>query len=84
MMVMSEETTTLMGREEVQGGRYPLWIERVLFLAALLLFIFYSTVAVEAVGHSIIGPLVGYVVFPLCLLAGAELLGRFAQGMLSS
>ena len=84
MLVMSEETTTLMGRKELQGSPYPLWIERVLFLAAFLLFIFYSSAAVEAVGHSIIGPLVGYVVFPLCLLAGAELLGRFAQGMLSS
>ncbi len=84
MMFMSEETTTLMGREEFQGSPYPLWIERVLFLGAFLLFLFYSTSAAEAVGHPIIGPLVGYVVFPLCLLAGAELLGRFAQGMLSS
>ena len=76
--------TTLMGRTERKERAFPLWIERLVLLAAIVLFWQTSTDVVQTVDHAVFGPFVGYLMYPLVLLAGVELLGRVLQSMLSS
>ena len=76
---MSEEATTLMGREEALGNTYPLWMERLFLLAAVLVFVYSHSSAREAVGHDVVGPLVAYIAYPLALLAVVEIAGRLLQ-----
>ena len=70
-----------MGREEVQGRKYPMWIERWLLISAIVVFVMYAGTVSQTVGHPIVGPFVGYVVFPLVLIAVVELLGRGLQAL---
>ena len=78
------DSNTLMGRKEEREKSYPLWIERVFLLVAVLVFILYSPEINATVEHAWLGPLVAYILFPLALLAGVELLGRFVQGQQGS
>ena len=84
MMNMSTEITTIMGREETLGKPYPLWVERLLILAAVFAFVFFSSDVNEAVGHELLGPFVAYIAYPLALLAAVELAGRLLQQMRTS
>ena len=84
MIHMSTDTTTLMGRNEEQGKAFPLWIERLLLVGALLVFLFYRRTVLSAVDHAVLGGLIAYVVFPLTLLALVEVLGRGLQRSLQS
>ena len=81
---MSEEATTLMAREEVLGKAYPLWLERLFLLTAVMIFVFFSPEVSQAVDHALIGPLVAFVAFPLALLALVEIAGRLLQANLTS
>ena len=81
---MSAEATTLMGREEALGKPYPLWMERLFLLAAVLAFVYSHSSVREAVGHDVLGPLVAYVAYPLALLAVVEMAGRLLQRSRSS
>lgn len=81
---MTNEATTLMGREEHLGKPYPLWAERLLLLAAAVLFILMRETVADAVDQPVARVLVTYVVFPLALLAGVELLGRTLQRSIRS
>jgi hypothetical protein len=83
-MDMSEEATTLMGREEVPGKVYPLWLERLFLLTGALIFVFFSPEISKAVDHALLGPLVAFVAFPLALLAVVEMAGRLLQASLTS
>ena len=76
---MSEEATTLMGREETPGKPYPLWMERLFLLGAVLVFVYSHSSVNEAMSHDVLGPLVAYVVYPLTLLAAVEVAGRLLQ-----
>ena len=76
---MSGEATTLMGREEALGMPYPLWIERLFLLTAVLAFVSSHSSVREAVGHDLLGPLVAYIAYPLALLAAVEVAGRLLQ-----
>ena len=81
---MSEEATTLMAREEVLGKAYPLWLERLSLLTAVMIFVFFSPEISQAVDHALLGPLVAFVAFPLALLALVEIAGRLLQANLTS
>lgn len=76
--------TTLMGREETDGRRYPLWLERIFLLAALGVFIVYAPSVHAAVEQPILATFLAYVVYPLVLLAIVELLGRVVQSLHAS
>jgi hypothetical protein len=84
MIDMSTEATTIMGREEVLGKPYPLWIERVFILAAVFAFVFFSADVNAAVDHDVLGPMVAYIAYPLALLAAVELVGRLLQQIRTS
>lgn len=81
---MTNEATTLMGREEHIGKRYPLWIERLLLLVAVVVFILARETIADAVDQPVVGVLLTYIAFPLTLLAGVELLGRALQRSMRS
>ena len=81
---MSEEATTLMAREEVPGKAYPLWLERLFLLTAVMIFVFFSPEISQTVDHALLGPLVAFVAFPLALLALVEIAGRLLQANLTS
>ncbi|DAC22703.1 MAG: hypothetical protein CMB00_02065 [Euryarchaeota archaeon] len=84
MIVMSDEATTLMGREEREGSAYPLWIERLLLLGGVVVFALFRSDVLASVDHTIGGVVVTYIVFPMALLAGIELLGRMLQRSMGS
>ena len=81
---MTNEATTLMGREEHIGKRYPLWIERLMLLMAVVVFILTRETIADAVDQPVGGVLLTYIAFPLALLAGGELLGRALQRSMRS
>ena len=81
---MTNEATTLMGREEHIGKRYPLWIERLLLLVAVVVFILARETIADAVDQPVVGVFLTYIAFPLTLLAGVELLGRALQRSMRS
>ena len=81
---MMTDATTLMGREETVGKRYPLWIERLLFLGAIITFVFGRSAVADTVSQPVASVLLTYIAFPLILLAGVELLGRALQASMRS
>lgn len=81
---MTNEATTLMGRQEHIGKRYPLWIERLMLLMAVVVFILARETIADAVDQPVVGALLTYIAFPLALLAGVELLGRALQRSMRS
>ena len=75
------EATTLTGRQEEPGKRYPLWIERTLLLVAAAVFFIYAADVSAAVDQPVLGALTAYVVYPLVLLALVEMCGRILQNI---
>lgn len=75
------EATTLTGRQEEPGKRYPLWIERTLLLVAAAVFFIYAADVSAAVDQPVLGTLTAYVVYPLVLLALVEMCGRILQNI---
>jgi hypothetical protein len=81
---MPNDATTLMGREETVGKRYPLWLERLLLLSAIVVFVLGRPAVADTVSHPVASVLLTYIAFPLTLLAGVELLGRTLQASMRS
>jgi len=81
---MTTDATTLMGRHETVGRPYPLWMERLMLLGAIMVFILSRSAVAEFVEQPVVSVLLTYIAFPLILLAGVELLGRAIQGSLRS
>lgn len=73
------DATTLTGRQEEPGKRYPLWIERMLLLGAVVVFVLYGSAVLNAIEQPILGVFTAYVAFPLFLLALVETCGRILQ-----
>lgn len=78
------EHSTLTGRHETDGQRFPLWMERLLLVTALVVFLLYAGTVASLVESQWVGIGLGYVVFPLTLLALVETSGRILQAMLAS
>ena len=81
---MTTDATTLMGREEIVGKRYPLWMERLLLLGGVVIFVFGRPAVADTVSQPLASVLLTYIAFPLILLAGVELLGRALQASMRS
>jgi hypothetical protein len=81
---MPTDATTLMGREETVGKRYPLWLERLLLLSAIVVFVLGRPAVADTVSQPVASVLLTYIAFPLTLLAGVELLGRALQASMRS
>ena len=81
---MTTDATTLMARQEAIGKPYPLWIERLLLLGAVTVFIFSRSTVADIVDQPVVSVLLTYIAFPLALLAGVELIGRAIQSSLRS
>lgn len=77
---MSSETNTLFLREETQGKRYPLFVERLLLLLAVVGTIFLHPKVLEMIDGTL-GVIVAWCGLPLFLLMCAELIGRMVQTM---
>lgn len=81
---MPTDATTLMGREETVGKRYPLWLERLLLLSAIVVFVLGRPAVADTVSQPVANVFLTYIAFPLTLLAGVELLGRALQASMRS
>ena len=81
---MAEATTTLANREEKTGRTYPLWVERLILIAAIVIFATQAGRVHETVGGGAMGALAAFVLFPLVLLAAVEMVGRMLQRSLNS
>ena len=73
------DATTLTGRQEEPGKRYPLWIERMLLLGAAVVFVLYASAVSNTIEQPILAAFAAYVAFPLFLLALVEKCGRILQ-----
>tara|TARA_B100001142_G_scaffold313553_1_gene350143 strand:+ start:4001 stop:4249 length:249 start_codon:yes stop_codon:yes gene_type:complete len=80
---MSSEMNTLAHREESMGRRYPLVVERLLFIFACIGFYFLYPYALD-VGEGILGSIAAWCGLPLLLLMCVELIGRMVQTIHSS
>ena len=76
---MSEEHMTLLGRDESKGKIYPLYIERILLISVAVLTVLLGRDIAEQFSTSWIGIGIGFVLFPMGLLALTEMIGRFIQ-----
>ena len=77
-------SSTLMGRDEELAKPYPMWIERLLLLLAAVAFYFSYGEVVGVTDIAVLGLILGYIMYPLALLAAVELLGRGLQRWFSS
>ena len=73
-----------MGRDEELAKPYPMWIERLLLLLAAVVFYFSYSEVVGVTDIAVLGLILGYILYPLALLAAVELLGRGLQRWFSS
>ncbi|MBQ70886.1 MAG: hypothetical protein CMA65_05285 [Euryarchaeota archaeon] len=76
---MSEEHMTLLGRDETKGKIYPLFIERILLISVVVLTVVYGGNIADHFSSSWVGFTIGYIMFPMALLAVIEMIGRFIQ-----
>lgn len=82
---MSEDATTLMARGETRGRIYPMVLERVFFVLAIVGFFVLQPVVMEAVDDpSLASFAAGWCGLPIALMFASELLGRLMQRMLSN
>ncbi len=81
--MMSSEMNTLTQRNESVGRRYPLIIERFLFVMACVGFYFLYPYALD-LGEGIIASFAAWCGLPLLLLMSVELLGRMIQSIHTS
>ena len=79
MLKLSSESTTLLGREEGKGRPYPLFLERFMLVAVVVITLVYGGDISEQFDANWIGFTIGFVCFPLLLLATSEMIGRFIQ-----
>ena len=73
------EATNLAGREEVIGRHYPVYLERLLLLAVVVIFVLGYEVVNSNSGEGIVSLLATWCLFPFTLLFSAEMLGRLIQ-----
>jgi len=81
---MEEQSTTLMGREESRGRTYPLFIERLLFIGAIVAFFFVQPMVMEPIDSTVLSALAGWCGLPVLLMFTTELIGRVMQRLISN
>ncbi len=76
---VSNEPTTLLGREEGKGRPYPLFLERLMLVAVIVMTVVYGGNISDQFNTNWLGFGIGFVAFPLLLLAASEMIGRMIQ-----
>ena len=79
MLKLSSEPTTLLGREEAKGRPYPLFLERFMLVAVVVITSVYGGSISDQFNTNWIGFAIGFIAFPLLLLATSEMIGRLIQ-----
>jgi hypothetical protein len=77
---MSSEKNTFFSREEVQGRRYPLFVERLLLILVVVVSFLLHPKVLESI-DGVFGTLAAWCGLPLFLLLCSELIGRMVQTM---
>lgn len=75
---MSLETNTLLSREEIQGRRYPLILERFLLLLVVVGSVLLHPKVLE-LSDGVFGTFTAWCGLPIFLLLCSELIGRMIQ-----
>ena len=77
---MTSQNNTLLDRDEKQGRRYPLFVERLLLFSSLIGFWFIHPMVLEQL-DGVGGVIAAWCVLPLLLLMSVEILGRVVQSV---
>ncbi|MBL6731877.1 MAG: hypothetical protein ISP82_02875 [Candidatus Poseidoniaceae archaeon] len=77
----NNQASTLLGRTESIGRKYPHLMERIALLVAIAIFIFGYQAVSEQTGEGIFSVFATYCLFPFILLFSTEMIGRFIQSM---
>ena len=80
---MEEEPTTLMARDESTGRTYPMFVERVLFVLAIIGFFVVQPFVMEPIDSTVLSMLAGWCGLPVLLMLATEMFGRVFQRLLS-
>jgi len=77
----NNQASTLLGRTESIGRKYPHLMVRIALLVAIAIFIFGHQAVSEQTGEGIFSVFATYCLFPFILLFSTEMIGRFIQSM---
>ena len=77
---MSEEAaTTILGREETSGKKYPMIVEKGILLTGLILFIFTFSDVFEQFDNKLLSSFITFIIYPFMILFTTEIIGRIIQ-----
>ena len=71
----------LAGRDEVIGRKYPMFLERIIFLAIVVIFVLGYQEVSDRTGDGFVSLLSTWCFFPFVLLFSAEMIGRIIQAI---
>ncbi len=75
------QETNLAGREEIIGRKYPIILERILFLGVVIIFILGYQEVSDKTGEGVVSLVSTWCLFPFVLLFSAEMIGRVIQAI---
>ena len=75
------QATTLLGRDEVIGRKYPIFLERIVFVIIVAVFILGYEEVRDRTGDGMISIISTWCLFPFILLFSAEMIGRVIQAI---
>jgi hypothetical protein len=79
--VTGNQETNLAGREEIIGRKYPIILERILFLGVVIIFILGYQEVSDKTGEGVVSHVSTWCLFPFVLLFSAEMIGRVIQAI---
>lgn len=71
--------TTILGREENSGKKYPMILEKIALLLGVLLFIFTYSEVFSYFDNIWISSLLAFAIYPFVILFTTEMIGRIIQ-----
>ncbi len=75
------QETNLAGREEIIGRKYPIILDRILFLGVVIIFILGYQEVSDKTGEGVVSLVSTWCLFPFVLLFSAEMIGRVIQAI---
>ena len=75
------QATTLLGREEIIGRKYPIFLERIVFVMIVAVFIFGFEEVRDRTGDGIISVISTWCLLPFILLFSAEIIARVIKAI---
>jgi len=79
--VTGNQETNLAGREEIIGRKYPIILDRILFLGVVIIFILGYQEVSDKTGEGVVSLVSTWCLFPFVLLFSAEMIGRVIQAI---